>query len=80
MLLVLYTPADLQCLVKKVAMATKAFSHNTGPLQLSLILRSTVSGWFESYPRLALTLVYLAFFINKIRLPFFSHTLVAMLW
>lgn len=52
-------------------MATRAFSHDTGPLQLCLILCSTVSGWFESYPRLALTLVYLAFFINEIRMPFF---------
>jgi len=71
MSLVVYTPADLQCLVKNVAMATRAFSHGTGPLQLCLILCSTVSGWFESHRRLALTLVYLAFFINKIGMPFF---------
>lgn len=70
-------PADLQCLVKKVAMVTRAFSHDIGPLQLHLILCSTVSGWFESRPRLALTLVYLAFVINKVRMPFFStHALI----
>lgn len=83
MSLVLYTPADLQCLLKKVAMATRAFSHDTGPLQLCLILCSTVSGWFESYPRLALTLLYLAFFINEIRMPFFpapvAHALIEFL-